>query len=40
MTTALTLAEPFIGSVTYYVIMGALLVGVLVLFKVIKSRQS
>jgi hypothetical protein len=39
MTTALTLAE-FIGSWTYYIIMGALLVGVLVLFKVLKSRSS
>lgn len=39
MNTALMLAE-FIGSTTYYVIMVALLVGVIVLFKVLKSRQS
>jgi len=39
MTEFLTVAQ-FIGSTMYYVLMGVLLVGVIILFKVIKSRQG
>ena len=39
MLTALTLAA-FVGSAAYYILMVALLIAVVVIFKVIRSKQS
>lgn len=40
MTHGLTLAQSFVGSTTYYVVMGAALLVVIALFVIMKKRQG